>query len=91
MSRQAGGYHEEMAPPWTQNGLLLQLFDDDSQRRVERRELEDSMAIVSHASGDVPGGLPCVDRYRKNFTNLHFFEFEFGANVIIWAMYSAEV
>ena len=49
------------------------------------------MAIVSDAPGDVARWLPRIDRHGKNFANLHFFEFELGANVIIRAVHSAEV
>lgn len=87
-----GARHEETVPaPWRQYRVLLQLFDDDAQRRVERCEFEYPMAVVSDAPGDVACGLPRIDRHGKDFTNLHFFEFELGANVIIRAVHSAEV
>jgi ComF family protein len=67
------------------------LFDHDPEGGVEGNEFKHAVAVIGDAPRHVSGWFAGVHRYGQDLADLHFFQLEFGADIVIWAVYPTQV
>ena len=67
------------------------LSDHDAVKLCERFLAEDDMPIVADAAGNVPDGVPFVEKYRQDLSSFHGLQFQLGLHEVVRTDHSAKV